>query len=250
MTMTEPETTDFGFQTVPAAEKAGRVRRVFDSVAGRYDVMNDLMSLGVHRLWKRAAVELLQVRAGQRILDLATGTGDMAVPLAHQAGPAGWVMAADINAAMLARGRAQCADRGAVGNIAFVQADAERLPFPDDYFDGVMMAFGLRNVTHKDAALRAIHRVLRPGGRVLILEFSRAKGAVRPLYDAYSLHALPLIGRLVAGDADSYRYLAESIRRHPDQAALKALMEQAGFERCDYIDMSAGIVALHRGYKF
>ena len=248
--MTGPETTDFGFQTVPAAEKAGRVRRVFDSVADRYDLMNDAMSLGVHRLWKRAAVELLHVREGQCFLDLATGTGDMAAQLARRVGPAGWVVASDINTAMLARGRAQCTDRGIVGNITYVQADAERLPFREDYFDGVVMAFGLRNVTHKEAALEAIYRVLRPGGQALILEFSRARGLIRPLYDAYSFHALPLMGRLIAGDADSYRYLAESIRRHPDQAALKGLMEQAGFQRCEYINMSAGIVALHRGYKF
>lgn len=247
--MTEEDTTHFGYQRVPVAEKAGRVRRVFDSVSNKYDVMNDAMSLGIHRVWKRMTSELTHLREGQRVLDLATGTGDMALRLARKVGHTGMVAASDINAAMLTQGRDHCIDRGAVGNVVFVQADAEHLPFPDDHFDCVVMAFGLRNVTHKDNALSAIYKCLKPGGQALILEFSKPAAALRPLYDAYSHNALPLLGKLIVNDADSYRYLAESIRMHPDQETLKTMMTRAGFEHCDYINMSAGIVALHRGYK-
>ncbi len=247
--MAEEDTTDFGYQRVPVTEKAGRVRRVFDSVANKYDVMNDAMSLGIHRVWKRVTAELTHLREGQRVLDLATGTGDMALRLARKVGPRGVVIASDINAAMLAQGRDHSIDRGAVGNLSFVQADAEHLPFPDGYFDCVVMAFGLRNVTNKERALSAICRCLKPGGHVLILEFSKPAKPIRPLYDAYSHNALPLLGKLIANDADSYRYLAESIRMHPDQETLKSMMMRVGFERCDYLNMSAGIVALHRGYK-
>lgn len=247
--MTKDDTTDFGYQRVPVGEKAGRVRRVFDSVANKYDVMNDAMSLGIHRLWKRLTSELTHLREGQRVLDMATGTGDMALRLARKVGPRGMVVASDINAAMLAQGRDQCIDRGAVGNLVFVQADAECLPFPDGYFDCVVMAFGLRNVTHKENALSAIYKCLKPGGQALILEFSKPAAPIKSLYEAYCHNALPLLGKLIVNDADSYRYLAESIRMHPDQQTLKSMMMRAGFEHCDYLNMSAGIVALHRGYK-
>jgi demethylmenaquinone methyltransferase / 2-methoxy-6-polyprenyl-1,4-benzoquinol methylase len=247
--MTDKDTTDFGFQRIPASEKAGKVRRIFDSVANKYDVMNDVMSFGIHRIWKRVAAELGNFREGQRVLDLAAGTGDMTRLLAHKVGPGGRVLAADINAAMLQAGRDRCTDKGLAGNIAFIQADAERLPFPDDTFDGVVMAFGLRNVTHKDNALCAIYRVLKPGGQALLLEFSKPSRYIQPLYDAYSYTALPFMGKVIAGDADSYRYLAESIRTHPDQRTLQAMLERAGFEHCDFLNMSTGIVALHRGYK-
>jgi len=247
--MTQEDTTDFGYQRVPVGEKAGRVRRVFDSVANKYDIMNDAMSLGIHRVWKRMTVELAHLREGQRVLDLATGTGDMALRLARKVGPRGLVIASDINAAMLTEGRDHCIDRGIVGNLVYVQADAEYLPFPDGYFDCAVMAFGLRNVTHKENALSSIYKSLKPGGQVLILEFSKPAKPIRPLYDAYSHNALPLLGKLIVNDADSYRYLAESIRMHPDQETLKSMMVRAGFEHCDYINMSAGIVALHRGFK-
>ncbi|MGE0370873.1 MAG: bifunctional demethylmenaquinone methyltransferase/2-methoxy-6-polyprenyl-1,4-benzoquinol methylase UbiE [Gammaproteobacteria bacterium] len=242
--------THFGFAQIPAAEKTGRVRGVFDSVAGRYDVMNDLMSFGVHRLWKRFTIEIAGVRPGQRVLDLAAGTGDLSRQLSARAGADGVVIAADINAAMLGLGRDRLLDRGVAGNIAYVQADAERLPFADDSFDLVLIGFGLRNVTDKAAALASMYRVLRPGGRLLVLEFSRPTLApVARLYDHYSFKILPLIGRLVARDEGSYRYLAESIRMHPAQDELKSLMENAGFARCDYLNLTAGVVALHRGYK-
>ncbi len=244
------EVTDFGYQKVPKAEKARRVREVFRSVADKYDLMNDLMSFGIHRLWKHYAVLLAQVRPGQRVLDLAGGTGDLAARIVPRVGPRGEVVLADINEAMLAVGRERLTDLGLVGNVRYVQADAQRLPFPDDYFDRVTIAFGLRNVTDKDAALRAMYRVLKPGGEVLVLEFSKPRlPGLRPLYDLYSFTALPAMGQLVAGDADSYRYLAESIRMHPDQDTLLAMMEAAGFERCRYHNLSGGIVALHRGFK-
>ncbi len=244
------EQTHFGFEQVPLEEKARRVARVFDSVARRYDLMNDLMSLGVHRLWKRFAVEVGALRAGQRVLDLAGGTGDLASWLAPRVGQQGQVVLADINASMLGVGRERLADQAIVGNVAFAQADAERLPFRDDYFDCITMAFGLRNVTDKARALTSMFRVLKPGGRLLVLEFSHVTvPALRPLYDFYSFKALPLMGRLVAGDRESYRYLAESIRMHPDQETLKGMMEAAGFERCDYLNLTAGVVALHRGWK-
>ena len=242
--------THFGFRTVDAGEKAGLVRGVFDSVASRYDVMNDLMSLGVHRLWKRFAIELAGVRPGQQVLDLASGTGDLADRFADLVGPEGLVLMTDINAAMLGVGRDRMVDRGHAGNLAYAQVDAEVLPFPDDTFDLVTIAFGLRNVTHKEQALAAMYRVLRPGGRALVLEFSKPLNKpLEKLYDLYSFHILPRMGDLVAKDADSYRYLAESIRMHPDQETLKGMMEQAGFERCDVHNMTGGIVAVHRGFK-
>ena len=242
--------THFGFRTVDAGEKAGLVRGVFDSVASRYDVMNDLMSLGVHRLWKRFAIELAGVRPGQQVLDLASGTGDLADRFADLVGPGGLVLMTDINAAMLGVGRDRMVDRGHAGNLAYAQVDAEVLPFPDNTFDLVTIAFGLRNVTHKEQALAAMYRVLRPGGRALVLEFSKPLNKpLEKLYDLYSFHILPRMGDLVAKDADSYRYLAESIRMHPDQETLKGMMEHAGFERCDVHNMTGGIVAVHRGFK-
>lgn len=247
--MSDP-TTHFGFENVPRDEKSSRVRAVFDSVVERYDVMNDLMSLGVHRLWKRFTVGVSGVSEGQRVLDLAGGTGDLAYLLAGRAGRWGTVVLADINAAMLEAGRRHLVDAGLVGNIHYVQADAERLPFPESSFDCITMAFGLRNVTDMKAALGSIYRALRPGGRALILEFSRVTvPVVSRLYDAYSFRVLPWMGRVVAQDSEAYRYLAESIRMHPEQEELKSLLEDAGFEHCDYFNLSAGIVALHRGYK-
>ncbi|MFA7387980.1 MAG: bifunctional demethylmenaquinone methyltransferase/2-methoxy-6-polyprenyl-1,4-benzoquinol methylase UbiE [Thiohalobacteraceae bacterium] len=245
------KTTHFGFQQVDWDDKARRVGAVFDSVANKYDVMNDVMSFGIHRLWKRYAIELSGVRKGQRVLDLAGGTGDLAARLSRLAGPTGEVVLADINASMLAEGRARLLDKGIAGNLRFVQANAERLPFPDNHFDCITIAFGLRNVTDKDAALRSMYRVLKPGGRLLVLEFSKPMlPGLGPLYDAYSFKLLPFMGKLIANDAESYRYLAESIRMHPDQDSLRAMMESAGFEDCSYHNLSGGIVALHRGYKY
>lgn len=246
----EPGTTHFGFQEVPTSQKSGLVAGVFRSVAGRYDLMNDLMSMGIHRFWKRYAVALTNARAGQKVLDVAGGSGDMTALLVERVGPTGRVVLSDINEAMLDVGRARLADRGIAGNVDFVRADAERLSFPDDYFDGVTIAFGLRNVTHIDRALRSMYRVLKPGGCLVVLEFSRVTiEPLRKLYDVYSFNLLPLLGRVVADDAASYRYLAESIRRHPDQETLKHMMEQAGFERVRYHNLSGGIVAVHKGYK-
>ncbi|MDS4042972.1 MAG: bifunctional demethylmenaquinone methyltransferase/2-methoxy-6-polyprenyl-1,4-benzoquinol methylase UbiE [Candidatus Competibacter sp.] len=249
--MEHPETTHFGYQRVAADEKARKVAGVFDSVAGKYDVMNDLMSLGVHRLWKRFAVSVSGVRAGERVLDLAGGTGDLTSRLLPLVGPKGLVVLSDINASMLSEGRRRLIDEGAVGNIAYVRADAEQLPFADNTFDCIAIAFGLRNVTYKERALVAMRRALKPGGRAIILEFSHpiAPG-LKPAYDLYSFAVLPVLGRLVAGDAASYRYLAESIRMHPDQDTLLRMMEEAGFERCRYFNLTGGIVAVHRGYKF
>jgi demethylmenaquinone methyltransferase/2-methoxy-6-polyprenyl-1,4-benzoquinol methylase len=242
--------THFGFEEVPESEKSGRVRAVFDAVVDRYDLMNDLMSLGIHRLWKREAAALSGVRRGQRVLDVATGTGDLAARLAGMAGPGGMVVCTDINAAMLERGRARMVDEGLAGNLAFVQADAERLPFPEAEFDCVTIGFGLRNVTRKERALESMHRVLKPGGRALVLEFSHPPSTpLRLAYDLYSFQVLPRLGRLVVGHDASYRYLAESIRVHPDQETLRSMMEGAGFERCEYFNLSGGIVAIHRGYK-
>jgi demethylmenaquinone methyltransferase/2-methoxy-6-polyprenyl-1,4-benzoquinol methylase len=242
------QSTDFGFQQVPEDEKAVRVARVFESVAPRYDMMNDLMSAGLHRLWKRFAVEQSLLRPGQRVLEVAGGTADLALRFARRVGPAGEVVLTDINPAMLALGRDRMLDAGIAAPA--VQCDAEKLPFPAAHFDCVSVAFGLRNMTRKAIALAEMHRVLRPGGRLLVLEFSRVWKPLRPFYDAYSFRVLPLLGKLVAKDADSYRYLAESIRVHPGQEELAALMQQAGFERVEYFNLSAGVVALHRGYRF
>lgn len=245
------DTTHFGYQEVPVGEKTRRVAEVFHSVADRYDVMNDLMSFGVHRLWKRYTVELASVRRGERVLDLAGGTGDLAERFAHLVGQTGEVVLADINASMLRQGRERLEDAGVVGNLHFAQVNAEALPFPDSYFNLITIAFGLRNVTDKAAALKAMYRVLKPGGRLLVLEFSKpVLPGLGKIYDAYSFTALPLMGRLVTGDAASYRYLAESIRMHPDQNTLRQMMLSAGFERVEYYNLTGGIVAIHRGYKF
>jgi demethylmenaquinone methyltransferase/2-methoxy-6-polyprenyl-1,4-benzoquinol methylase len=238
---------DFGFETVPWHEKASRVRAVFASVAGKYDVMNDLMSLGLHRLWKAFAIQISGVRAGDRVLDVAGGTADLSAAFAKRVGPTGQVWLTDINNAMLNRGRDRLIDEGLLGPVA--QCDAEKLPFPTDTFDVVTVAFGLRNMTHKELALAEMRRVLRPGGRLLVLEFSQVWKPLAPFYDIYSFKVLPWLGGKVAGDPDSYRYLAESIRMHPDQETLKAMMEQAGLERVEYFNLTAGVVALHRGYK-
>lgn len=249
--MEQSETTHFGYQKVAADEKARKVAGVFDSVAGKYDLMNDLMSLGVHRLWKRFAVSVGGVRAGERVLDLAGGTGDLTSRMLPLVGSKGWVVLSDINASMLAEGRRRLIDEGAVGNVAYAQIDAEQLPFPDNTFDCITIAFGLRNVTYKERALAAIHAALKPGGRVVILEFSHPVApSLKPIYDLYSFSVLPVLGKLVANDAASYRYLAESIRMHPDQDTLLRMMEEAGFERCRYFNLTGGIVAVHRGYKF
>jgi demethylmenaquinone methyltransferase/2-methoxy-6-polyprenyl-1,4-benzoquinol methylase len=248
--MSHEKTTHFGYQQVPVAEKAARVREVFDSVATRYDLMNDLMSLGIHRLWKRHAIELAGVRRGQRVLDLASGTGDLADRFASIVGAEGSVVMSDINAAMLTEGRSRMLDRGQVGTLQYVLINAEQIPFPEDYFDCVTIGFGLRNVTEKQNAINEMYRVLRPGGRALILEFSHPMSkSLSKIYDLYSFSVLPTLGRLVVNDPNSYRYLAESIRMHPDQDTLRAMMETAGFERCEYFNHSGGIVAIHRGYK-
>lgn len=241
--------THFGYERVPLGEKARRVRGVFDSVADRYDVMNDLMSGGLHRLWKRLAVEEVRPRPGQVILDLAGGTGDVTRALARRVGEQGHVVLADINDRMLARGRDRLIDAGVAGNVSLAEVDAEALPFASESFDGITMAFGLRNVTDKSRALRSMHRVLKPGGRVVILEFSKPAELLRPAYDFYSFSVLPALGGFVAGDAASYRYLAESIRMHPDQPTLLRMLEAAGFERCRYRNLSGGIVALHVGWR-
>ncbi|TXT25010.1 MAG: ubiquinone/menaquinone biosynthesis methyltransferase [Gallionellaceae bacterium] len=241
------QTTHFGFETVPEAEKARRVAEVFNSVAGKYDVMNDLMSLGLHRLWKHFAIQISGVRAGERVLDVAGGSADLSRQFARRVGSSGQVWLTDINNAMLRVGRNRMLDDGLAMPVA--QCDAEHLPFPSSYFDCVSIAFGLRNVTRKEAALREMQRVLKPGGRLLVLEFSRVWKPLEPIYDAYSFKLLPKMGELVAGDADSYRYLAESIRMHPSQEELKQMMEQAGLSLVEYFNLAAGVVALHRGYK-
>ena len=248
--MTDTKTTHFGFRQVATDEKAAHVRGVFDSVASRYDLMNDLMSFGIHRIWKRVAVEFAGVREGQRVLDLAAGTGDLSARFSGLAGPGGLVVMTDINSAMLAQGRERMVDEGHLGNVAYLQVDAEAIPFPDGFFDCVTIAFGLRNVTHKEKALSEMARVLKPGGRALVLEFSRpSQRPLKALYDLYSFKALPMMGRLVARDAESYRYLAESIRMHPDQETLRSMMESAGLERCEYHNLTGGIVAVHRGFR-
>jgi len=244
------KTTHFGYQTIPESEKVSKVAGVFDSVAARYDLMNDLMSMGIHRLWKRYTIELAGVRAGHQVLDLAGGTGDLAARFSRLVGRDGTVCVADINDNMLKVGRQRLTDQGLVGNLHYIQANAEVLPFPDNHFDCITIAFGLRNVTDKERALADMNRVLKPGGRLLVLEFSKPTlPGLKPLYDLYSFSILPAVGQLVTKDAASYRYLAESIRMHPDQQTLKEMMEDAGFDRCDYHNLSGGIVALHRGYK-
>jgi demethylmenaquinone methyltransferase / 2-methoxy-6-polyprenyl-1,4-benzoquinol methylase len=240
--------TDFGYQKVAEDEKARRVGGVFDSVASRYDLMNDLMSAGLHRLWKAFTVRQADVRPGMRVLDIAGGTGDLALRFARQVGPTGELWLTDINGSMLREGRNRLLDAGIV--VPIVQCDAEALPFPSDHFDVVTVAFGLRNMTHKDRALAEMRRVLRAGGRLLVLEFSRVWAPLSPLYDAYSFSVLPWLGKRIAGDADSYRYLAESIRVHPAQDALASLMEQAGLENVQWFNLTAGVCALHVGRKY
>ena len=244
------ETTHFGYKTVDRDDKQKLVAEVFQSVAGKYDLMNDLMSMGVHRLWKRFTIEMSAARPGQKILDIAGGTGDLTAKFAKIVGEQGLVVLADINDAMLEVGRDKLTDAGVCGNVDYVQANAEDLPFADNTFDCITIAFGLRNVTDKDKALRSMNRVLKPGGRLLILEFSKTDNPVlSKLYDAYSFTALPVMGKLIADDADSYRYLAESIRMHPDQDTLEQMMKSAGFVQTDYHNMTGGIVALHKGIK-
>jgi len=248
--MSDKDTTHFGFKEVKKDAKAGMVADVFHSVAARYDLMNDLMSGGIHRIWKRFTIELSGVRKGNAVLDIAGGTGDLAARFAELVGYEGRVVLADINASMLQVGRDKLLDTGRLGNIELVQADAQFLPFPDDSFDCVTIAFGLRNVTDKDLALRSILRVLKPGGRLLVLEFSKPENELlSQAYDTYSFRILPFMGRLVANDSDSYRYLAESIRKHPDQETLLDMIEDAGFAQCQFHNMTGGIVALHRGVK-
>ena len=241
------KTTHFGFQEVPEDEKARKVGEVFSSVAPSYDLMNDLMSGGLHRLWKHFAVELASVQRGERVLDVASGSGDLALPFAKRVGGEGVVWQTDINAAMLKVGRDRLTNAGHL--LPAAQCDAEKLPFHDNYFDLVSVAFGLRNMTHKDQALAEMHRVLKPGGRLIVLEFSRIRAALSKAYDVFSFQVLPWLGKRVAKDEESYRYLAESIRKHPDQETLKGMMQQAGLERVEYFNLAAGVVAVHRGYK-
>lgn len=247
----QEKTTHFGFEEVAWSDKARRVRGVFDSVAPKYDLMNDLMSAGLHRLWKSFALSQTGLRPGQRALDVAGGTGDLTRGMATQVGERGLVVLSDINGSMLAHGRDRLIDEGVLQGVDYVQANAECLPFADASFDCVTIGFGLRNVTDKPKAIASMRRVLKPGGQLLILEFSHpiAPG-LKPLYDTYSFNVLPILGKLVAGDEGSYRYLAESIRKHPDQQTLLAMMQDAGLEQCRYHNLSGGIVALHRGYRF
>lgn len=250
--MTDPNRTDtdFGYERVPWNEKSRRVRGVFDSVAGRYDVMNDLMSGGLHRIWKQFTLQLANLRPGSKALDVAGGTGDLAAGLARQVGDRGLVVLTDINAAMLARGRDRLINDGLVANTRCAQVNAEKLPFADGTFDCVTIGFGLRNVTDKPAALASMRRVLKPGGQLIVLEFSKPAAPLRPFYDAYSFRVLPLLGKLVANDDASYRYLAESIRMHPDQETLLGMMKEAGLEGCSYHNLTGGVVAVHRGYRY
>ncbi|MFZ9035898.1 MAG: bifunctional demethylmenaquinone methyltransferase/2-methoxy-6-polyprenyl-1,4-benzoquinol methylase UbiE [Francisellaceae bacterium] len=243
--------THFGFEEVRWQDKQKKVADVFHSVAARYDLMNDLMSLGIHRLWKKFTIAKAAVKPGQKVLDLAGGTGDLAFEFTRKVGINGKVILSDINASMLEIGREKLTNKGAIGNIDYVQANAESLPFADNYFDLITISFGLRNVTDKEAAIASMCRVLRPGGKLMVLEFSKPLLPVLSrIYDDYSFKVLPIMGRLIANDADSYRYLAESIRRHPDQETLKQMMLDGGFDRVDYHNLSAGIVALHIGYKY
>ena len=241
-------TTHFGYQTVDEKDKARKVAQVFHSVAAKYDVMNDLMSGGMHRLWKAFTIAQAGIRPGFKVLDIAGGTGDLAKAFSDQAGPTGEVWLTDINESMLRVGRDRLLNKGLA--TPTLLCDAERLPFANNYFDRVSVAFGLRNMTHKDAALTEMHRVLKPGGKLLVLEFSKVVPVLQKPYDVYSFSVLPWLGKRIAGDADSYRYLAESIRMHPDQETLKTMMEQAGFGRVDYFNLTAGVAALHTGIKF
>ena len=248
--MNDPRTTHFGFEDVPVEEKVDRVAGVFHSVAAKYDVMNDVMSFGIHRVWKQFTLQHSGVRPGHTVLDIAGGTGDIAAAMARRVGRDGLVILSDINASMLEVGRDKLVNKGVVGNLEVAQANAEALPFADDSFDCVTIGFGLRNVTDKDRALESMYRVLKPGGRLLVLEFSKPTvPGFSALYDQYSFKVLPTMGKLVAGDAESYRYLAESIRMHPDQETLAAMMRSAGFERVNYFNLTAGVVALHKGFK-
>ncbi len=248
--MNKTKTTHFGYEEVAEDTKKQRVSQVFDSVAGRYDVMNDVMSFGIHRLWKWLTIQHCHIKAGQTVLDVAAGTGDLSARLARQVGSAGQVIATDINASMLGQGRHRLINQGIIGNISYIQADAETLPFHDNTFDCITIAFGLRNVTHKEVALSTFHRILKPGGRLMILEFSKTRVPVlSEIYDFYSFNVLPRLGKIITNDSESYRYLAESIRMHPDQQTLRTMMQEAGFENCDYHNFSTGIVALHHGYK-
>ncbi|MFQ5468883.1 MAG: bifunctional demethylmenaquinone methyltransferase/2-methoxy-6-polyprenyl-1,4-benzoquinol methylase UbiE [Gammaproteobacteria bacterium] len=243
--------THFGYEEVELKDKSRRVANVFHSVAQKYDLMNDVMSFGVHRIWKRLTVEISDVKPGEKVLDIAAGTGDLCDLFARRLGRDGELIAVDINDSMLKCGRSRLTDRGHVGMIKYVQADAEQLPFPDNYFDYVSIAFGLRNVSRKERALESMLRVLKPGGRLLVLEFSHTElPLLKSIYDLYSFRILPKMGKLLADDEDSYRYLAESIRMHPDQETLKTMMEAAGFDQCSYLNFSGGIVSLHKGYKF
>ena len=244
------DTTHFGFEQVAYDDKVNKVAGVFHSVASKYDVMNDLMSFGIHRAWKRYTIEMSGVRHGHHVLDLAGGTGDLAAKFARIVGQDGSVTVADINDSMLKVGRERLTDKGIAGNVQYVQANAECLPFPDNHFDAITIAFGLRNVTDKDAALRSMYRVLKPGAPLLVLEFSKPESALlSKVYDTYSFKLLPVMGKVIADDPDSYRYLAESIRMHPDQETLKDMMVDAGFEKAEYFNLTGGVVALHRGYK-
>lgn len=248
--MMKKDTVDFGFKQVNVDEKQQLVARVFDSVASRYDIMNDLMSLGIHRLWKRHAIALLQVRPNHHILDLACGSGDLALLMAPQLSQ-GEITLSDINPNMLDLAKNRLLDKGIVGNTHFTLANAESLPFQENSFDRIIMGFGLRNVTHKEQALASIYRVLKPGGRAIILEFSHPTNALLSRwYDKYSFHVLPFLGKIIANDSESYRYLAESIRMHPNQEKLKAMMQQSGFDACDYFNLTGGIVAIHQGIKY
>ena len=249
--MNEEKTTHFGFTDLPESEKAGRVAGVFHSVAARYDLMNDLMSFGIHRVWKQITIESSGVRPGGRVLDLAGGTGDLAAAFSKRVGDKGQVVLADINSAMLEVGRDKLIDTGNYNRIQWVQADAEKLPFEEKSFDCVTIAFGLRNVTRKEEALKSIYSVLKPGGRLLVLEFSKpASPILEQIYDKYSFELLPKMGKWVTGDAESYQYLAESIRKHPDQETLRAMMETAGFSQASYTNLTGGVVALHKGFRF
>ncbi|MCJ8298296.1 MAG: bifunctional demethylmenaquinone methyltransferase/2-methoxy-6-polyprenyl-1,4-benzoquinol methylase UbiE [Pseudomonadales bacterium] len=250
MSQADKDTTDFGYKEVPKSDKVKHVADVFHSVAAKYDVMNDLMSAGVHRIWKKLTIEQSGARAGMKILDIAGGTGDLTLRFSRIVGPGGRVTLADINDSMLKVGRDKLTDKGAIANIDFVQANAECLPFPDNHFDIITIAFGLRNVTDKDAALRSMQRVLKPGGKLMVLEFSKTDNPMlSTVYDFYSFNILPKLGQLIAGDADSYQYLAESIRMHPDQETLKSMMIDADLVNCKYQNMTGGVVALHTGIK-